>query len=62
MERTWLIQIRKNRGWRQEDVAAEVGLSRSYYCQIENGVKTPHPDKAKALASLLGFEWTLFYP
>lgn len=41
---TYHIQLREKRrknGWTQQETAIRVGISRSYYCDIENGKKTP---------------------
>lgn len=41
MKRIRLIELRKERGWRQKDVAEKVGITVSYYGMIEAGVRTP---------------------
>ncbi|MEK4702014.1 helix-turn-helix transcriptional regulator [Solibacillus sp. FSL R7-0668] len=48
-------------GKSQMQVAKEVGIERSYYTKIENGLK-PSVKVAQALAKHLGgFEWTIFF-
>lgn len=61
--RTWLISIRETRGYTQPFVANKSGLSQGYYCDIENGKRGAKlPVKtAKAIATVLEFDWTLFY-
>lgn len=59
MKRQWLIDIRGKRT--QEDIAKEASISRSYYTQIETGMRNPSVPIAKAIAQALGIEWTLFF-
>jgi putative transcriptional regulator len=51
-----LMKMREQRGLRQEDVAGEVGISRSYYGHIENGNRNPSYGLAKQIAKCLGVE------
>ena len=57
--REWLVEIRGNRTHQQISVLA--GVSRNYYTEIENGVKTPSVEIAKKLAEALRFDWTFFF-
>lgn len=57
----WLKEARTSKEMTQEQVADECGIVRSYYTMIENGTRTPHPDIAKKIADVLGFDWTKFY-
>lgn len=59
--RKWLENYRVNQNMTHEQVADSVDISRSYYTNIENGVKTPSVKVAKALSGVLKFEWELFY-
>ena len=59
----WLEKLRKEKRMSQERVASECGISRQYYSFIESGergAKLPVPT-AKKIASVLGFDWVLFY-
>ncbi len=44
---------REHRGLTQEQLAAAAGISKPYLSQLENGLRTPSVDKAKALADAL---------
>ncbi len=59
--RKWFKEVREKAGMTQEKIAQEVGVTRQFIGMIENDCANPCPDKAKAIAELLGFEWTLFY-
>ncbi|MGG3965006.1 helix-turn-helix domain-containing protein [Heyndrickxia faecalis] len=59
MEKKLLVQRRELLGYSQQDVADLVGIDRSYYTKIENGL-TPSVKVAKALGYHLGFDWTFF--
>lgn len=43
-------------------VAKQVGISQPFYHQIEVGLRDPSPATAQAIAVVLGFDWTLFFP
>ena len=61
--RLWLKEIRENKGLSQRLVAKKAGISTQYYSYIENGSRC-EPDKCnteKAIANVLGFDWTLFF-
>lgn len=59
---TKVIKQRRNElGMSQMQVAQQVGIERSYYTKIENGLK-PSVKVAQSLAQVLGgFEWTIFF-
>lgn len=59
--RGWLIQIRKEAGLSQADVAHQAGISQPSYNAIELGRSGPKPATAKRIASVLRFPWTRFY-
>ncbi|MGY0692662.1 helix-turn-helix transcriptional regulator [Virgibacillus sp. FSP13] len=59
--RTWLKEIRIQRGFTQNEVAELSGIERAYYTMIEQGNRNPSVSVAKAIASSLGFEWTIFF-
>ncbi|MCC8122661.1 MAG: helix-turn-helix domain-containing protein, partial [Oscillospiraceae bacterium] len=61
--RYWLREERLQRGLTQEEVAAQAGISRSYYVQIENESrgKNISPKTAMKLGKALHFAWCIFY-
>ena len=57
--RVWLM---KKRGLAtHQQVADHVGISRSYYTEIESGKKNPSVVTAKKIALALRFRWTIFF-
>lgn len=60
MKNNLLLQRRKTLEYSQQDIANLVGIDRSYYTRIENGM-TPSVKVAKKLGYHLGFEWTIFF-
>ncbi len=61
MKRIWLINCRLNLGLSRGRVAKMLRVSEPAYTAYEMGTRTPRPTKAKILAELLGFDWTMFY-
>lgn len=61
MERDWLIAIREKKGMSQKYVSEQVGVAQPSYCNIEKGKTDPAVSTAKAIACVLGFDWTRFY-
>lgn len=59
--REWLKKIREGAGKTQEQVAEEAAISRSYYTNIENGIKTPSVQAAKSIGLSLKFPWENFF-
>lgn len=59
--RDWLKKIRENAGYTQGGIAADAKISKSYYEKIESGDRGVPVDTAKKIASVLGFDWQLFY-
>ena len=49
-----LIQLRKERGWVQQDVAEKLGVTGSCYGQYEQGARTPPLSIALKLEELFG--------
>ena len=60
MNRNWLKKIRKDAGFTQIKLADKVGITRQMISAIEKGAG-PHPNTAKKIAAVLGFEWTRFF-
>ena len=46
-----IIQIRKERGLSQNQLAKDFGISRTHYCNVENGKKPVTESFLKVLAS-----------
>jgi len=61
MKREWLKEIRKNKNFKQYQIASKVGIDRVYWSFIENGVKHPSIRLAIKIANLLDFDWKRFY-
>ena len=61
MKRDWLIAIRREKKYTQSYVSQQVGIKSPSYCAIERGKTTPSVQNAKAIASILGFDWTQFF-
>jgi len=49
-----LKQIRKEQGKTQEYIAAKLEVSKSHYCNIENGKRRLHYEDALKIAEILG--------
>ena len=61
--RQWLIEMRNATKMSQQAVADAAGISQSCYAGIETGArgKPLAVPVAKAIANVLGFDWTMFY-
>ena len=59
--REWLKELRRKKGLQAQQAAKLIGISTSYYCQIENGMRDRPVHTAKKIALLLDFDWTRFY-
>lgn len=59
--RKWLKDKRETLGLTHEEVANKAGIARSYYTNIENGIKTPSVEVAKAIAKAVKEKWELFF-
>lgn len=57
----WLKELRIAQRLKQEQVAAGAGIERAYYSMIETGKRKPSVATARAIANILGFEWTRFF-
>ena len=55
----WLVDARGKRS--QQSVADAAGIAQSTYASIETENRKPSVATAKAIASVLGFDWTKFY-
>ena len=59
--RSFLIEQRKEKGFTQDSLAKEVGVAENYIYMIEKGERTPSVTTAKKIATVLDFDWQLFY-
>jgi putative transcriptional regulator len=59
--RHWLMELRKNNNLTQREVAQKAGISRSYYAEIELGVKNPGGRTAKKIADVFKIDMALFF-
>lgn len=60
-KRTWLSQIRKENNFNQEQLAATLGITKSYVSEIEQGNRTPSGYLALRYARTLGFKMERFF-
>lgn len=61
MKRDWLIDLRKSKGFTQQKIADKSFIDRSYYSQIENGLRDPSPSVAENIAKVLNFNSVRFF-
>lgn len=59
--RQWLKNIRLTKNLTQKELAELSKIKRTTITEIENGKANPSVETAKAIASVLGFDWTRFY-
>ena len=59
--RDWFKTIRANRGLTQADIAGMASVDVTTISKIELGERQPSVEVAKRIATVLGFDWTLFY-
>ena len=49
-------KLRENRGFSQERVSEQVGVSPAFICMIESGVKFPHLEMLFRLSAAIGVQ------
>jgi putative transcriptional regulator len=59
--RTWLKELRIQKGLTQNSVAEKCEIERAYYTMIETGSRRPSVDVAKSIGEAIGFDWTIFF-
>ncbi|MDT9027375.1 MULTISPECIES: helix-turn-helix domain-containing protein [Rossellomorea] len=59
-KRTWLIKLRKRKKMTQQEVASKAFIERSYYAQIENGIRKPSSEVTVKLGEVLDFHASSF--
>lgn len=57
-----LKEERVKNGITQEQLGREIGVTRQTISEIERGVNRPSVETAQAIAKMLGFDWTRFFP
>lgn len=57
----WLTKLRLEKDMTQDDVAKNADIPRTTYSSIEQGRRRPSVENAMRIASVLDFEWTLFF-
>ena len=57
----WLREIRSSKRLSCAAVGRAAGITRQHYNLIEAGKRRPSVEVAKAIAVVLGFDWTRFY-
>ncbi|OSH17509.1 DNA-binding helix-turn-helix protein [Enterococcus faecalis] len=55
------MKLRIKNKMTQEEVAVKAEISRTTYASIEQGRRRPSVESAMRIASILGFDWTLFF-
>ncbi|WP_238546173.1 helix-turn-helix transcriptional regulator [Tumebacillus flagellatus] len=58
--RKWMIEARESKGLSREQLASEVGTTRSHIWAIENEKRTPRPELANKIACALNVDVGLF--
>ena len=56
-----LKEIRKEKGFTQEQLANECGVQRTTITMIENENNLPSVETAKKLGEVLGIDWKVFF-
>jgi len=56
-----LRELRKEKGFTQQELAETAGVSQSQIARYESGKRLPRPKIAQCIAAILGFSWTEFY-
>lgn len=59
--RTWLKDIRVEKGLTQKEIASKVDIATTTYASYEQGWRNPTVENAKRIASVLNFDWTIFF-
>ncbi|WP_171038187.1 helix-turn-helix domain-containing protein [Aquibacillus sediminis] len=61
MRREWLIQLRIDKGFTQEQIATKAFIDRGYYSQLENGKRDPGFNVAVNISKVLEFNPLMFF-
>lgn len=56
-----IVSGRKGCGLTQQEMATELGISRSHYANIESGKRNPSPKLAQKIGAILNLDWKIFF-
>ncbi|EAG6563614.1 helix-turn-helix transcriptional regulator [Listeria monocytogenes] len=59
--RTWLKNLREEKGLTQLELAELSNVERTTYASIEQGRRNPSVANAMRIAEVLNVEWTIFF-
>jgi len=57
----WLKETRESKGYTQESLAEILEIPKTTYSSYEQGHRRPSVKRAKEIAVVLGFDWTIFF-
>ncbi len=57
----YLKEIRKNKGYNQQDIAKEIGVTQQLVSKWEKGIQDMPPRHAKKIAEFLDCDWRDLY-
>lgn len=57
----WLKEIREKNGYTQESLAEALDIPKTTYSSYEQGHRRPSVKRAKEIAEILSFDWTIFF-
>ena len=56
-----LLALREAYGWSQQETAAKIKISRSYYAMLETGQREPSVAVAQKLGKVFHLDWYVFF-
>jgi putative transcriptional regulator len=61
MKRTWLVDARKEKGIKQQELAEMAQIAKSYLSEIENGNRTPSGHTALRISKIIDVPMEKFF-